>query len=218
MLEFKEHVTFWVWTLYLFRVSLLASTNTLHYQDTGWRLKLISYLVKQSSPTIALHDRNARNTNKPYYFFIMYNVSTKFDVDMLHAIKSVLADIWSVSPSSEQSCSDNTLVPEVFSRTFGAPDREKTSGTRVLWQRINTRNVSNTLFMAFSISTSPSCWYIVQHVLPPRCCRPKLVLIGTSIPLHSFISFLFVSIIQIYLVSGHYLVFRSSLTSLYIAV
>ena len=46
----------------------------------------------------------------------------KVDVDMLNAVKSVLADVSSVSPSSEQNTSDMPLL---------------------LWQRANARNVSS---------------------------------------------------------------------------
>ena len=43
----------------------------------------------------------------------------KVDVDMLNAVKSVLADISSVSPSSEQSpCSDEGLTLETSANTL----------------------------------------------------------------------------------------------------
>ena len=52
----------------------------------------------------------------------------KVDVDMQNAVKSVLADVSSISPSSEQSlCADEGLTLETS---------------------------ANTLFVAFSISTS----------------------------------------------------------------
>ena len=54
----------------------------------------------------------------------------KVDVDMLNAVKSVLADVSNVSPSSEQ--------------------------------RLTLETSANTLFTAFSISTSTSRRYIVQ--------------------------------------------------------
>ena len=56
----------------------------------------------------------------------------KVDVDMLNAIKSVLADVSSVGPSSEQKglCSDEGPVLETS---------------------------ANTLFTAFNISTSTLC-------------------------------------------------------------
>ena len=55
----------------------------------------------------------------------------KVDVDMLNAVKSVLADVSSVSPSSEHiyinltliHCTTLTLVPEVFRKAT-----KKTSG------------------------------------------------------------------------------------------
>ena len=58
----------------------------------------------------------------------------KVDVDMLNAVKSMLSDVSNVSSSSEQS----------FALTKA---------------RANTRNISgaNTLFTAFSISTSTLC-------------------------------------------------------------
>ena len=60
----------------------------------------------------------------------------KVDVDMLNVIKSVLADVSSVSPSSEQKKprSDEGLML-------------KTS--------------ANTVFTVFSISTSTLPWYII---------------------------------------------------------
>ena len=57
----------------------------------------------------------------------------KVDVDMLNAVKSVLADVSSVSPSSEQRDEGLTL---------------ETS--------------ANTLFTALSIYTSTLSWYIEQ--------------------------------------------------------
>ena len=57
----------------------------------------------------------------------------KVDVDMLNAVKSVLADVLSVSPLSEQK--DEVL-------------------------RLETS--ANTLFTAFGISTSTLRWYIVR--------------------------------------------------------
>ena len=62
-----------------------------------------------------------------YWLHIMYQ--HEVDVDMLNTVKSVLADVLSVSPSSEQRpiCSDEGLTLET---------------------------PANTLFTAFSISTS----------------------------------------------------------------
>ena len=79
-------------------------------------------------------------------------------MDMLNAVKSVLADVSSVSPSSElrsklELCSDKGLMLE---------------------------RSANTLFTAFSISSHQPC----VDILLPRQHRPKLVLTGTSIPLY----------------------------------
>ena len=70
----------------------------------------------------------------------------KVDVDMLNSIKSVLADVSSVIPSSEQRliCSDEGLTLETS---------------------------ANTLFTVFSKSTSTLPWYIVFFTA--TLMRPK---------------------------------------------
>ena len=76
-------------------------------------------------------------------FFVWYeNVRQCINVWLMwiccmNAVKSVLADVWTVSPSSEQRalCSDEGLTLETS---------------------------ANTLFTAFSISTLTLCWYIAQ--------------------------------------------------------
>ena len=65
----------------------------------------------------------------------------KVDVDMLNTLKSVLADVSSISPSSEQRAS-------------------------LLWWRA-LQTSANILFMAFSISTSTLHWYIVRFSATP---------------------------------------------------
>ena len=63
----------------------------------------------------------------------------KVDVDMLNAVKSVLADVSSISPSSE-----------LFAVMKGMLEMS-----------------ANTLFTAFSISTSTLRWYIVRFTTTP---------------------------------------------------
>ena len=80
----------------------------------------------------------------------------KVDVDMLVAVKSVLAHISSVSPSSEQS--------------------------PLLWRRTIAQNVSQ---HSLRHSAYPHQPYLdILYVLPLRRHRLKLVLTGTSIPLY----------------------------------
>ena len=82
----------------------------------------------------------------------------KVDVDVLNAVKSVLADFSSISSSSEQR-----------------------SKEALLWRRANARNVTHSLRRS-AYSHQP---YVDRlYVLPPRRRRPKLVLTGTSIPLY----------------------------------
>ena len=65
----------------------------------------------------------------------------KADVNMLNAVKSVLADFRALALcQSKAICSDGSL----------------------LWQRANTQKSANTLFTAFSISLSTLSWYIVR--------------------------------------------------------
>ena len=80
----------------------------------------------------------------------------KVDMDMLNAVKIKLADVSSVSPSSEQS----------FALTKGY--RSKRQPTRTLRR------------LAYPHQPHVDTLY----VLPPRRRRPKLVFTGTSIPLH----------------------------------
>ena len=73
----------------------------------------------------------------------------KVDVDMLNAGKSVLADVSSVSPSSavsRETCSDEGLTLETS---------------------------ANTLFAAFSISTSTLRRYIVRFTATPTQTKPS---------------------------------------------
>ena len=72
----------------------------------------------------------------------------KVDVDMLNAIKSVLADVSSISPSSEQSLSSD--------------------------EGLTLETSANTLFMVSSISTSTLRGYIVRFTATQT--QTKLVL------------------------------------------
>ena len=80
----------------------------------------------------------------------------KVDVDMLNAIKSVLAHVLSISPSSEQraeslvTCEDEGLTLKTSANTSAYPHQP---------------------------------YVDTLYILPPRRRRPKLVLTGTSIPL-----------------------------------
>ena len=89
-----------------------------------WRQKIAHNLqttVKRASTSV--HD----NTKHMYWSLKHTMYQRKVDVDMLNAVKSMLADVSSVSPSSELMLETST----------------------------------NTLFTAFSISTSTLEWYIV---------------------------------------------------------
>ena len=93
----------------------------------------------------------------------------KVDVDMLNTVKSMLADVSSVSPSSEQTvfalCSDKGL---------------------------NAQNISqHTLYSIQHIHINLTLINTL-HVLLPCRCRPKLVLRGTSIPSYLSMSLSFV--------------------------
>ena len=93
------------------------------------------------------------------FFSICTMYQRNVDVDMLNVVKSVLADVSRVSPSSDakQRC------------------RAK------LWQRANARNISQHTLPHSAYPRQP---YIdTLYVLPPR--RPKLVLTGISIPFFS---------------------------------
>ena len=83
-------------------------------------------------------------------------VERKVDVDMLNAVKRMLADVSSVSPSSEASkkdCSDEGLTLETS---------------------------ANTLFMAFSISTSTFCFYILCYTPCSQACKHTSLQFGIN--------------------------------------
>ena len=77
----------------------------------------------------------------------------KVDVDMLNAGKSVLADLLSVSPSSAKN------------------------------KGLTVETSANTLFMAFSISTSTLCWYIV--------CSTNIVVVKNTLWHHIMVFLVF---------------------------
>ena len=101
---------------------MIASASTFHEVEQDWEW-LAKHLLETLGKCIS------------YDMVKCTMYQCKIDVDMLNAIKSVLADVSSVSPSSEQSwglglCSDEGLTLEMS---------------------------ANTLFMVFSISTSTLC-------------------------------------------------------------
>ena len=126
-------------------IVLLSSPFNITGHVQNWRLLVCSNVIpsiKQINPIIKDHVK-----------ITMYQ--RKVDVDIYNAVKSVLADVSSVSPWWEQSlCSDES-------------ERSKRQPTHSL-----------------RCSAYPHQPYVdTLYVLPPRRRRPKLVLTGTSIPL-----------------------------------